>query len=125
MAGKIIADQIEHSTAGSLDTSYVVNGTVKSWCNHQQAATYVVRDSFSISSIDDTGTGSTRLNFSSAFATTGYSQTQTFGEGGPNRRSNYTIYDYTTTSVQMQTVNSGDSYDDATFCNSITIGDLA
>jgi hypothetical protein len=33
MAGKIIADQIEHSTAGSLDTSYVVNGSAKAWVN--------------------------------------------------------------------------------------------
>ena len=31
MAGKIIADQIEHSTAGSLDTQYVVNGSAKAW----------------------------------------------------------------------------------------------
>jgi hypothetical protein len=31
MAGKIIADQIEHSTAGSLNTSYVVQGSAKAW----------------------------------------------------------------------------------------------
>jgi len=31
MAGKIVADQIEHSTAGSLDTKFVVNGSAKAW----------------------------------------------------------------------------------------------
>ena len=29
--GKIKADTLEHSTAGSLDTSYVVNGSAKAW----------------------------------------------------------------------------------------------
>ena len=27
MAGKIVADTLKHSTAGSLDTQYVVNGS--------------------------------------------------------------------------------------------------
>ena len=27
MAGKIVADTLEHSTAGSVDTQYVVNGS--------------------------------------------------------------------------------------------------
>ena len=31
--GKIKADTLEHSTAGSLDTSYVVNGSAKAWTN--------------------------------------------------------------------------------------------
>ena len=29
--GKIKADTLEHSTAGSLDTQFVVNGSAKSW----------------------------------------------------------------------------------------------
>ena len=29
--GKIKADTLEHSTAGSLDTSYVVNGSAKAY----------------------------------------------------------------------------------------------
>ena len=32
MAGKIIADTLEHSTAGSVDRNqYVVNGSAKAW----------------------------------------------------------------------------------------------
>jgi hypothetical protein len=56
MAGKIIADQIEHSTAGSLDTSYVVNGSAKAWVNFDgtgHSKTY----SFSSIFMDDNGTG--------------------------------------------------------------------
>ena len=33
MAGKIIADTLEHSTAGSVTTDYVVNGSAKAWSN--------------------------------------------------------------------------------------------
>ena len=31
MAGKIIADTLEHSTAGSIATNYVVEGSAKAW----------------------------------------------------------------------------------------------
>jgi hypothetical protein len=47
MAGKIIADQIEHSTAGSLDTSYVVNGSAKAWVNFDGTGTPATTYSFS------------------------------------------------------------------------------
>lgn len=59
MAGKIIADQIEHSTAGSLDTSYVVNGSAKAWMSLNASANPVaIRDSLNISSVLDVTTGS-------------------------------------------------------------------
>ena len=32
MAGKIVADTLEHSTAGSIATNYVVEGSAKHWC---------------------------------------------------------------------------------------------
>ena len=50
MAGKIVADQLEHSTAGSLDTSYVVNGSAKSW-GAQLTTTGTSGDSLNISTI--------------------------------------------------------------------------
>ena len=31
--GKIVADTLEHSTAGSIATNYVVEGSAKAWCN--------------------------------------------------------------------------------------------
>jgi len=57
MAGKIIADQIEHSTAGTVDTQYVVNGSAKAWNNLNGTGTIAIRDSFNISGITDEGTG--------------------------------------------------------------------
>ena len=69
MAGKIIADQIEHSTAGSLDTSYVVNGSAKAWVNFTQVSTQTIRSSVNISSLTDAGTGQTLpISFTSAMA---------------------------------------------------------
>ena len=54
MAGKIIADQIEHSTAGSLDTQYVVNGSAKAWVSINSASP-VIRGSLNASSLTDEG----------------------------------------------------------------------
>ena len=67
MAGKIIADQIEHSTAGSIATNYVVEGTAKVWTAIQQTGTMTVLDSFGQSSVTDNGTGKSRVNYSNAF----------------------------------------------------------
>ena len=39
MAGKIIADTLEHSTAGSVDTQYVVNGSAKAYAHYDQVTT--------------------------------------------------------------------------------------
>ena len=52
--GKIKADTLEHSTAGSLDTSYVVNGSAKAWADFNQAT---INGSNNISTITDSNTG--------------------------------------------------------------------
>ena len=64
MAGKIIADQIEHSTAGSLDTQYVVNGSAKAWVNFNGTGTIATRDSLNVSGLVDDSTGAYTINFS-------------------------------------------------------------
>lgn len=75
MAGKIIADQIEHSTAGSLDTQYVVNGSAKAWVNFNGTGAIAARDSLSVSGLLDNGTGEYTVNFSNAFSTVNYAST--------------------------------------------------
>jgi len=67
MAGTIVADDIQHSTAGSVGTEYVVEGTAKVWTAIQQTGTMTVLDSFGQSSVTDTGTGVSRVNYSNAF----------------------------------------------------------
>lgn len=64
MAGKIIADTLEHSTAGSLTTDYVVEGVVKVWVNGSTSAG--LNDSFNVSSGTDNGTGSYTYSFSNS-----------------------------------------------------------
>ena len=73
MAGKIVADTLEHSTAGSLDTQYVVNGSAKAWINFNGTGTIAARNSLNISSLSDAGTGDYDINISSSFTAADYS----------------------------------------------------
>ena len=72
MAGKIIADTLEHSTAGSVTTDYVVNGSLKSWLNYRHKSTVSVRDSFNISSVTDSATGYGVANYTNSFVNNDY-----------------------------------------------------
>ena len=74
MAGKIVADQLEHSTAGSLDTQYVVNGSAKLWTSFANTSgTPSALQSLNQSSITDSGTGYYGINITNAFTNNEYS----------------------------------------------------
>ena len=66
MAGTIIADTLTHSTAGSVTTDYVVNGSAKAWCAIDGDTT--VLDSLNIASTTDNGSGDNSYTFSNAMA---------------------------------------------------------
>ena len=66
--GKIKADTLEHSTAGALDTQYVVNGSSKFWIALNGSGTPTAFDSLNVGSITDVGTGNYRFNFGSNFS---------------------------------------------------------
>ena len=68
MAGTIIADTLTHSTAGSVTTDYVVNGSAKAWCSWNMNNTNTVENSFGVSSLSDDGTGTNGINFSNAMS---------------------------------------------------------
>jgi hypothetical protein len=89
MAGKIIADQIEHSTAGSLDTSYVVNGSAKAWITFSGNGT-TVRDSSNTSSLVDDGAGIYSYNLTSSMSNANY--TSNSSASYINDTSNYETY---------------------------------
>jgi len=91
--GTLKADTLTHSTAGSLATNYVVNGSAKAWVNFNGESTLSVRDSLNIGSVTDNGTGNYTNNFSSAFASATYNTT---GGGGGNLMYLDTSYGYTT-----------------------------
>jgi hypothetical protein len=73
MAGKIVADTLEHSTAGSIATNYVVNGSAKAWVSFNGTGTIAVKDSLNISSLNDDGVGLHDTNFTNSFDNTNYS----------------------------------------------------
>jgi hypothetical protein len=66
--GKIKADTLEHSTAGSLDTQYVVNGSAKAWAFLTGASFTASGNSLNISSVTDNATGRPEPNFTNAFS---------------------------------------------------------
>jgi hypothetical protein len=66
MAGTIAADTLTHSTAGSIATNYVVEGSAKAWNNTNSTGT-TINDSFNIASLTDSGTGIQSHNVTNAF----------------------------------------------------------
>ena len=132
--GKIKADTLEHSTAGSLDTQYVVKGSAKAWLNINQTSTQAIRESFNVSSIADNGTGLTTVTVSSAFANNEYLATialrmqsgtsNTGSSGGVNTSDGSASI--TTTAHQLCYINTGSTGDsDTPYGGSSIQGDLA
>jgi len=60
--GTLKADTLTHSTAGSVDTNFVVNGSAKAWMQAVGAGTSY-NDSFNTSSLTDVGTGNIRVTY--------------------------------------------------------------
>jgi len=79
MAGKIIADTLEHSTAGSVTTDYVVNGSAKAWVRYNGTSLTSgadltgVGDSFNYTSVVDGGTGNYTFNFTNSMSSVNWS----------------------------------------------------
>ena len=72
MAGKIVADTLEHSTAGSVDTQYVVNGSAKAWAFYKQYPSNDLPNSLNVTSLTDGGAGIGTLNWTSSFSAAEY-----------------------------------------------------
>ena len=63
--GKIKADTLEHSTAGTVDTQYVVNGSAKAFCHF---STDTTQSSFNVSSTVDAGTGQYKSTYTNSMS---------------------------------------------------------
>jgi hypothetical protein len=123
MAGKIIADTLEHSTAGSLDTQYVVNGSAKAWADVNASATYSIRNSLNISSVSDLGTGLLADNFASTMSAADYSAfclSQLNGDFGQRFATDPTASAWT-----YEIKDSGQANIDRAWVHSGILGDLA
>ena len=125
MAGKIVADTLEHSTAGSIATNYVVEGASKAWSHFDASGTLTSRDSLNIASYTDNSTGNYNVNYSSnysnndfAIASTSRSNQQFLGTyHGDNATSYARIF-----SISHSSVSTNADTDTAMI---ITVGDLA
>lgn len=88
--GKIKADTLEHSTAGSLDTQYVVNGSAKMWVNFDGTASGAAsRDSFNVSGMTDDATGKYTASYTNSMSNGTYAfTTATVDSSTTNRGGN-------------------------------------
>jgi len=122
MAGTIIADTLTHSTAGSIATNYVVDGSAKVWVQYNTS--HVVQDSFNVTSVTDGGTGRGTINMSNAMNNAGYSLAYSSGITGP-AINGLRISAMATSSYSTQQVNNSGTYTDSDFCCTSVKGDLA
>jgi hypothetical protein len=123
MAGKIIADQIEHSTAGSLDTSYVVNGSAKARTYYNQD-TSTVLSSLNVSSVTDAVTGLYDLQYASSMSSGNYSCFRMSQAEATNFDCTFYAYSKATGSVRCADFENGTNRDMAN-TDAIIFGDLA
>jgi len=126
--GKIKADQIEHSTAGSIATNYVVEGSAKAWFNFTGRGTAALVDNLNITSLTDNGTGSFNLSYVANMnnSTYSFSNGQGWDVGTTNSTSSGTDKDFiTTSSLRVLHVNMADAAYDPDVSFGSVHGDLA
>tara|TARA_R100000149_G_C5738522_1_gene53750 strand:+ start:28 stop:405 length:378 start_codon:yes stop_codon:yes gene_type:complete len=66
--GKLVADEIEHSTQGTVNTQYVVEGTAKVIITFDATAVGSPGKSHNVSSVDDDAVGRFSINVTSGFS---------------------------------------------------------
>lgn len=72
--GKIVADQIQHSSEGTVGTQYVVSGSAKAWVKYNQS-TPGIDNSLNVSSVTDNATAKYTINYTSNWANINYTST--------------------------------------------------
>ena len=127
--GKIVADQIQHSSEGTVGTQYVVNGVAKAWVNIEGEGTIAVRDSFNNSSIVDRADGRYTTTVTNAMNNANYSVFYTGQKSGASD-DGYVLGGIgtggiTATAVQITTQIGSSGPDDIPTVNVANHGDLA
>ena len=122
MAGKIVADTLEHSTAGSIATSYVVDGSAKAWLGADGNATHL--DTLNFSSSSDDGTGIYTHTLTSSMASDIERGGLSLQAGGGTRFARYGTTNTTESVLEVRIHNTSGAYTDSTH-NVIVLGDLA
>ncbi len=127
------SDSANTSTEKSLDTSYVFNGTAKSWVNFNGTSTVATRDSFNVSSVTDGSAGRMAVTLTSAY--TSLDEYQAHGYGNAYNGDSWGAYNTTpckvnwaftnTTSLYDYTNHVSSGYVDGTYAYCFSLGDLA
>ena len=127
MAGTIIADTLTHSTAGSVTTDYVVNGSAKAWASVDMTGTASIKSSLNTSSLADNGTGIGTLTLTNALTNTDQG-----AAGGSGGRAGTTRFPWTLNSmlqtsstIRFDNRNENGTYGDVESNTSLAFGDLA
>jgi len=127
MAGTIVADTLTHSTAGSIATNYVVDGSAKAWASVDMTGTASIKSSLNTSSLADNGTGIGTLTLTNALTNT--DQAAAGGSGG---RAGTTRFPWTLNSmlqtsstIRFDNRNENGTYGDIESNTSLAFGDLA
>jgi len=128
MAGKIVADTLEHSTAGSLDTQFVVNGSAKAWVNFDgTAGSLSARGSLNSSSLTDNGIGDYTNAYISSLSNGNYSAMVACGDvSGTISRRDEEVYEITASLVKYHIYHTNnENARDEGYVGGLTHGDLA
>jgi hypothetical protein len=127
MAGTIVADTLTHSTAGSIATNYVVEGSAKAWADWTGTGTPTLNDSLNVASLIDDGTGDQSITFTSSFSSNYY----TIATGANQQRNGTgwgwqaTDYKRTTSLSRIRSFDSSFTLVDVAVMNNTIHGELA
>ena len=125
MAGKIVADTLEHSTAGSIATNYVVEGSAKSTIVYDQTAPSIT-GSLNITSLTDTSAGRAFPQFTNNKSAADYSAVNSAGMSGAGFSGRIgETNPHSTSQYEFFTFNTSGTVADYTGNSAATFGDLA
>ena len=110
--------------ANSVAVSTVASGSAKAWVNFNATGTPAARDSFNISSITDLETGRFTLNFSNSMDNADFAAVTSGGSHNVAGMFGY-MYSPTTSSTNLEFINTSASLADPVFATSDVNGDLA
>jgi hypothetical protein len=125
--GTLKADTLTHSTAGSLTTDYVVNGSAKAFISFNGTGTVAIKGSMNVSTLADEATGGYQVNLASSMADTNYSSVSSaaFDTGTIGGDVSNTRPDATSSYDHVNSLCSTNTRRDAEFNQSAVNGDLA
>ena len=110
----------------TVATTFVTNGSAKSWLSLNGTGTIATRDSLNVSSVTDTGTGSYTVNINNDMANANYCATTTHDSSAYSAdRDGVTTTTMAVGSYRRDIVLSGTGNQDNTLVCSAIYGDLA